>query len=239
MTKSNVVNINAEKAIMWSEFLNENRGIIIRMQKLAGEIHEGVNQRYDELPYSYHTNMVGALFMQYGSVCFESHQDMENYGLAAIFGALFHDTIEDARLTYNDVKEYAKEFLPASLVGIDLSVLAADIVYALTNEKGKNRAERENDKYFEGIRVTPYAPCIKVCDRYANALYANVRGTSMARKYSSEMANFLSNLVREGVDTFANIPYELYLSLQTYPISTYQAVVKNEKEIEKEQTIEK
>jgi len=53
-----------------------------------------------------------------------------------------HDLIEDCRVSYNDVKDA-------------LGQEAADIIYAVTNEKGKNRKERANDKYYEGIRNTP------------------------------------------------------------------------------------
>ena len=55
-----------------------------------------------------------------------------------------HDVIEDCRETYNDVKNVLGERV-------------ADIAYALTNEKGKTRKERANDKYYEGIRNTPFA----------------------------------------------------------------------------------
>ena len=219
---SNVIEINVERQIEFSDFLMEKRGEIYRMQKIVEGIHADVNQMYGALPYSFHTNMVAMMFMQYGSVCFASRQEMEDYGLVAVFGAFFHDTIEDARMTYGEVEKYAQSFLPPNLVGADKAELAADIVFALTNEKGKTRAERENDKYFEGILSTPYAPCIKMCDRYVNTVYANATNSSMSRKYRSEMAKFLEKLTFENVDENESlrIPKELYMALQMYPMIT-------------------
>jgi hypothetical protein len=48
---------------------------------------------------------------------------------------------------------------------------AADIIYAVTNDKGKNRKERAGVKYYEGIRKTPGAVFVKLCDRIANVQY--------------------------------------------------------------------
>ena len=46
-----------------------------------------------------------------------------------------------------------------------------EIVYALTNEKGRNRGERANDLYYQGIRQTKFASFIKMCDRLGNIQY--------------------------------------------------------------------
>ena len=143
----------------WSSCLSQNEELINKMRKRAADIHSSVCQSYDNLPYSFHTNMVANLFMQHGWVCFlnlpypDATLSMSEGGIAAVFGALFHDTIEDCRLTYNDVRKIAKEFMTDSL-----ATLAADIVYALTNEKGKTRSERANEntmRAFEILRLLP------------------------------------------------------------------------------------
>ena len=73
-----------------------------------------------------------------------------------------HDLIEDTRVSYNDCVKALGE-IPAS------------IIYAVSNEKGKNRKERANDKYYAGIRETPGALFVKLCDRIANVQYSNDR----------------------------------------------------------------
>ena len=71
--------------------------------------------------------------------------------LPVLFGAYFHDSIEDARLTYNDVMKIAKK-----LMSDEQAFLATEIVYALTNEKGRNRHERANEKPGYETRNTFY-----------------------------------------------------------------------------------
>ena len=38
-------------------------------------------------------------------------------------------------------------------------------------KKGRNRGERANDLYYQGIRQTKFASFIKMCDRLANIQY--------------------------------------------------------------------
>jgi len=63
------------------------------------------------------------------------------------FGGYYHDSIEDARLTYNDVMKVARNMMTE-----EQALMATEIVYALTNEKGRTRAERAGEKYYQGIR---------------------------------------------------------------------------------------
>lgn len=88
-----------------------------------------------------------------------------------------HDLIEDTRVSYNDVKKVLGEG-------------AADIIYAVTNEKGKNRKERANDKYYEGIRNTDGAVFVKLCDRIANVQYSKMTGSRMFEMYKKENEEF-------------------------------------------------
>ena len=92
-----------------------------------------------------------------------------------------HDVIEDCRQTYNDVKTKTNEAV-------------AELAYALTNEKGRTRKERANDKYYEGIKQTPFATFIKVCDRIANYEYSKQQGSRMAEMYEKEMSGFVAKL---------------------------------------------
>ena len=241
----NIKPINQALAQEWSAFLvNDNEGVIRSIIKRAAEIHAETNQKYDDyLPYAFHLNMVCNVFMQFGSVCFDSREEMDEWGHVAIFGAAFHDTIEDARLSYNDVLKIAGEFFHQE----EKRILAAEIVYALTNEKGRNRDERENDKYFEGIREVSFAPCIKLCDRYANAFFANARQSSLAKKYRVEMKTFLTKLLivdERSVDSCSCLPEELGRLCDSYPLSQHQttclmdvvalAELKNQLDSEKE-----
>jgi len=112
-----------------------------------------------------------------------------------------HDLIEDCRVSYNDVKDA-------------LGQEVADIVYAVTNEKGKNRKERANDKYYEGIRNTPGAVFVKLCDRIANVQYSKMTGSRMFEMYKKENINFMIKLDRQ-----VNNPYE---EMYQYLINLFQ-----------------
>ena len=72
--------------------------------------------------------------------------------------------------------------------------MAAEIVYALTNDKGRTRQERAGEKYYAGIRETPYAPFMKLCDRLANMTYSfsgtNDANNHMHRVYEREWPHF-------------------------------------------------
>jgi (p)ppGpp synthase/HD superfamily hydrolase len=150
---------------------------------LAAKVHEDTNHRYDKdgknHPYIYHLDMVVEVARKF------KHLIPEKDYFQVETGLYFHDSIEDVRLTYNDVKKLTK------------SEIAANIAYALTNEKGKTRAERANDKYYQGIRDTPYAPFGKVCDRIANMLYGKQEGSSMLQAYIKEYPHFKEQVYDE------------------------------------------
>ena len=137
--------------------------------------HISTNHFYDGLPYEFHLNMVTETAKKFISLIPSADHDVV---LASCWA---HDTIEDTRVTYNDVKS-------------QLGVEVAEIVYALTNEKGKNRKERANDKYYAGIRAVPYATFVKMCDRIANVEYSKNQSSSMFEKYKEEFKEFESQL---------------------------------------------
>ena len=110
--------------------------------------------------------------------------------LPLFFGAYYHDSIEDARLSYNVVMHTAR-----LLMTEEQALLATEIVYALTNDKGRSRKERAGERYYKGIRETPYAPFVKLCDRLANITFscAEKDGSNqhMREVYKQEVPHFL------------------------------------------------
>ncbi len=137
---------------------------IEEIKQEAHALHAAVNQTYDHVhPYALHLDMVAAGVYKYGHYVCIGNQDV----VPLLFGAYFHDSIEDARQTYNDIVKTARRFMNE-----EQAILAAEIVYALTNDKGRTRAERAGEKYYQGIRQTPYAPFTKMADRLANTTYS-------------------------------------------------------------------
>ena len=182
--------------------LDELAPIINEIRYDAHALHASVNHAYDRIrPYGFHLDMVVNWVRKYIEEVCVSEQDV----LPIYFAAFYHDSIEDARLSYNDVMRIAKE-----LMNEEQAYLATEIVYALTNEKGRNRAERANEKYFAGIREIPYAPFVKLADRLANTSYAFSKGTAdslrMSKVYREELPGFLEALKVEGTDVRFSLP---------------------------------
>ena len=160
------------------------KNLVERAKYFAYEKHKSVNHFYDGKPYGEtHLAMVVSVGLEFINLIPENARE------DVICGCYLHDTIEDCRLTANDIK---KEF------GTDIM----EIVYALTNEKGKNRHERANDKYYEGIRNTKGAIFVKLCDRIANVQYSKMTKSNMFETYKKENTNFLTQLGYYGNDTF-------------------------------------
>lgn len=169
----------------------------------AHRLHESVNQFYDgDKPYGYHLDMMAKEVYAYGHLVLVGEDEL----LPLFMGAWFHDSIEDARVSYNDVKKIALKFGLTE----EQAFCASEIVYALTNEKGRNRKERAGKRYYEGIRNTPYAPFVKMCDRMANIRYScgsyNMGNLRMAKVYEDEMPYFTQAIMVETDDIRFSVP---------------------------------
>jgi (p)ppGpp synthase/HD superfamily hydrolase len=158
------------------------------------EQHRKTNHFYSEyLPYEFHLRMVYQVGQDFKHLLDDkldyytgNPNNKDGYVTlrdACLVAAWGHDLIEDCRVSYNDVKTH-------------LGQEAADIVYAVTNEKGKNRAERANEKYYQGIRETPGAVFVKLCDRIANVQYSKMTKSRMFEMYSKENPKFEKMLGR-------------------------------------------
>lgn len=174
----------------FTDFVQSHERTIERISKAAWDTHEAVRQTYgSRLPYGYHLTMVAEAVMEFGWSVVESEDDI----LPVIFGAYFHDSIEDARLTYHDVMKIASRWLDNRQ-----TLMAAEIVYALTNDKGRTRAERAGAHYYQGIRDTPYAPMVKLCDRLANTSFSHRTmdegNRHMLEVYRQEWPHFLKSI---------------------------------------------
>lgn len=154
------------------------------------QCHKDTNHFYDKyIPYEFHLRMVINVFDDFShlldnEIDYYTNQKKPTFDTLksvcweACWG---HDLIEDTRTSYNDCKQY-------------LSQGAADIIFAVSNEKGKTRAERANDKYYEGIRKTKGAVFVKLCDRIANVQYSKLTKSRMFEQYKKENEHFMTQL---------------------------------------------
>ena len=172
-----------------------NPMVVYEAMLYANKCHDSSNHLYDGKPYNLHLRMVARNAIKYVELI--PNADFNN-----VLGACWtHDVIEDCRQTYNDVLKATNETI-------------AEITYALTNEKGKNRSQRANQAYYQGIINTPYAAFVKLCDRLANVQYSVETNSLMIEVYRREQRNFDSSLTTFGYEPMWR---ELENLLDTYP----------------------
>ncbi len=189
----------------FQKVLESQADVIERIRQSAHDLHDSVNQLYGKnQPYGFHLDMVAQEACEFGYLVCVSADDV----LPLLFGAYYHDSIEDARLSYNDVMKVARGFMTD-----DQALMATEIVYALTNEKGRNRAERAGERYYAGIRQTPYAPFMKLCDRVANITFScsgtDADNLRMKEVYKKEVPYFLASIDPHSDDPRLKVPAEL------------------------------
>lgn len=167
------------------------------------------SQKYgDSLPYSFHLKAVeaqGEKFIHLIEV--EAINNSVNYKSVAISSRnivraalLMHDTLEDSRLSYNDILRLTNQ----EFENYTASEMVADIVYCVTDEKGKNRAERKSEKYYQELSENRLAVFVKLADLAANTLYSKLTGSSMYDRYKGEFSHFKEKLYISEFEEFFN-----------------------------------
>ncbi len=157
-----------------------------------------VNQKYDDkrfgkyLPYSFHLDFaVSQVIRMHKKVFFSDYEK-----LITILAAAGHDLIEDARLSYNDIVNIVNNHFKVDDIEFKnaLGKDVADIIFAVSDEKGKKRSERKNDKYYNELNQNKYAVYVKMCDMIANRGYGMLNNNSMYSSNKNEFSLFEEKL---------------------------------------------
>jgi len=109
-------------------------------KEFALKSHKG--QTYGTRDYSFHLEAVASIAKEF------------KLGEKIIAACWLHDTIEDCKVTFQDIKNVCGEEI-------------AEIVFCVTDELGRNRKERKI-KTYPKIKSNNDALCVKLCDRIAN-----------------------------------------------------------------------
>jgi len=147
----------------------------IKAKYYAIDCHSSTNHKYDGQPYEVHLQWVVNVAKKY------LHLIPDNYKEEILAACWAHDVIEDCRETYNDVKKA-------------LGSEVVELVFACTNEKGRTRKDRANDKFYKELNEVPLAPFVKICDRIANFQYSVQNRSKMAVMYAKENEYFSERL---------------------------------------------
>lgn len=155
---------------------------IKRAKEIGIQAHANTNHLYDGKPYATHLEMVEAWanFLLPEVFPYAIRENTE-LCISILCACWLHDVIEDCRMTYNDVKEATNTQI-------------ADLVYAVTNEKGKNRSQRANFNYYAEMGKIPGARFLKMCDRLANIEYSILSKSKMFKMYKEEHGMFLDKM---------------------------------------------
>lgn len=151
----------------------ENR--ITMARYFAIEIHG--NQKYDSYPYIKHLEDVYNVLISFGI-----------YDSELLSAAFLHDAIEDGATSYNKIKE-------------KFGILIAEMVYAITDELGRNRKERHM-KTYPKIRSNLKGIVLKLADRISNVTFSASKDVkkSLLDMYKKEYDEFKSNIYLEKED---------------------------------------
>lgn len=128
------------------------------------------NQKYSGiLPYSFHLQMVEAQYNKF-EFLLTNKSDKDD----ALMGCIAHDSIEDARLTFNEIIKKSNKSV-------------GDIVILCTEfSRGKTRDERKPVTFYAELDSDKIAVFVKLCDIIANSLYSCISNSSMFTKYKDE-----------------------------------------------------
>lgn len=146
------------------------------------------NQKYNEtLPYSFHLNLVAKQVKKF------YHIFPIGDRVLVVNGAWGHDLIEDARITYNDIVDWKD----GEGHKYEYTERVADIIYACTELRGKNRAERHGPEYIQGLKDCRLGLFVKLCDISANIGFGVLTNSSMVEKYRKEIPHLKEQLYTE------------------------------------------
>lgn len=125
----------------------------------------GMQTYGDGLPYYHHLEQVVDVLKEFG---FTDDK--------FVIAGYLHDVLEDTAISYNDIKSQFGEEV-------------AEIVYAVTDELGRNRKERKA-KTYPKIKANHDAIIVKLADRIANTRSSIKNKPNMAKMYVKELKGF-------------------------------------------------
>ena len=153
---------------------------IVEQAKQFAIKHHG-DQRYgkgeDSLPYAYHLEKVFDVIWEFQDL-FPGPSPTLSHLMAASF---LHDILEDTPVTFEEIfSEFGRNI--------------ARLVFAVTNEPGKNRHERHERTYPKLRAAGREALALKLSDRIANVRHSVQHNHNILGMYKKEYKDFRAYL---------------------------------------------
>jgi len=138
------------------------------------------DQMYGNVPYVMHLVQVSQVLVRYGFGPWLEDDYERARSRRLILAAILHDVIEDTHVTREEVAE---------VFGDDVALL----VYAVSNEPGKNRRERHAKSHGKIIEIKD-AIILKLADRIANIEHCHTKKKNLLGMYRKEWSAFKAKL---------------------------------------------
>jgi (p)ppGpp synthase/HD superfamily hydrolase len=139
------------------------------LREIARKQYNDSNCTYDDNEYIIHIDMVTDFLTKHITV-FKNLKDAEN----TLIASLYHDSIEDAKQTFNNICEVA---------GKDVATITLNV----TDVPAENRLMKH--LFTMGKTVQDYrAIILKLADIYCNTSYSKKSRSGMYKKYVAEYA---------------------------------------------------
>ena len=173
--------------------MTASKSLVCRAELFAERVHE--DQCYGDTIYYQH------LLDTWNCYIFAAKKYNLLYDECVAAACWLHDTLEDTSTKYSElVEEFGKE--------------VADIVYAVTDEKGRNRAERHRKTYPGIVMAGDNAVTVKLCDRISNMAYSiRSKNKSKLRMYVDEDLTFREFLYTDDHSSTVEALWEGYLEV--------------------------
>ena len=186
-------------------------------------IHDNVNQKYGPYSYTFHLEMVKNIAMENAYEYIIGNYTNKDECAKLLLASIEHDLIEDTTCRYSDVYNLNINILSSylnedknSYYVIKFSKEITEAVYALTDEKGRNRTERHNEKYWNEILENGLALYIKLCDIYANMLSSKyiIYNHKLYEMYNEEIHRIYNIITdKSGNSTLLDFCYKKIFSI--------------------------
>jgi (p)ppGpp synthase/HD superfamily hydrolase len=173
--------------------MTASKSLVCRAELFAERVHE--DQCYGDTIYYKH------LLDTWSCYVFAAKKHDLPYDECVAAACWLHDTLEDTTTKYSElVAEFGEE--------------VADIVYAVTDEKGRNRAERHRKTYLGIVLAGDNAVAVKLCDRIANLAYSvATKNKSKLRMYVGEDMAFRDLLTTPSAGQMVAALWDGYLEV--------------------------
>lgn len=142
------------------------------------------DQMYGDVPYISHLVQVSMVLVRFGFHPAKGSDYQRAISRNLIIAAILHDVIEDTPVTKEDV---------SSVFNDEIS----DLVYAVSNEPGKNRKERHKRSHHKLLEID-MGLTLKLADRIANIENCHASGSPLINMYRREWDDFRSKLHPSG-----------------------------------------